>query len=51
MEGYNNGHADDGHIYAEAKPREKGPFVGTMITGIGGFIGEEQWSEEWAREE
>ena len=51
MERYDNGHADDGHVYAQSKPREKSSFIGTVISSVGRFVREEQGSEDWTREE
>lgn len=51
MERYDNGHADNGHIYAQSKPREESSFISAVVTGVGRFIREEQGSEDWAREE
>ena len=51
MERYDNSHADDGHVYAQSKPGEESPFIGTVIASVGGFVIKEQGSEDWAREE
>ena len=43
MEVDKNGDRYNGKVDGESKPGEERAFVGTMISSIGGDIGEEKW--------
>ena len=42
MKGYHNGYRDDSHIDRETEPGEECTLVGTVVTGIGGIVVEEE---------
>ena len=54
MEGENDGNANNGEVYAQTQPREKGTLIGEMITASGSSVwgekrGEERLSEQRVR--